>query len=269
MESREAKISACLVVYNEEKNIRRCLESLCGAVDEIILVHDGECTDKTIEIAQEYGAKIFILPHVGIAEVHSIFTIRQAQGDWLLKMDADEFLSDELRVNIRRLVENAENKGISAYSFRWLFVAGDSFVGSPNRKPILFKKSDLYYFSMPQLCWQTRGRLENSEYVLGHMPKDYSAADYWPKQKRWAKIQAGYILKSFGELDSFNANEADWSRVYSFSRRYAGCFWLPLVKFAKSFISTISQGFGLGEAWRQGVYNFYLGKYLNDFVEHH
>lgn len=47
----EHSISACLVVRNEEAVIERCLESLAGVVDEIVLVHDGECEDRTLEIA--------------------------------------------------------------------------------------------------------------------------------------------------------------------------------------------------------------------------
>ena len=48
MQNDRQTISACLVVYNEEKVIRQCLDSIKGFVDEIILVHDGQCTDKTL-----------------------------------------------------------------------------------------------------------------------------------------------------------------------------------------------------------------------------
>jgi len=266
--NRNIKISACLVVYNEEKNIRRCLASLRGVVDEIIVVHDVGCRDKTLEICREYGAKIFIRPHLGIAEVHSVFAINQTQGDWLLKMDADEFLSDELRDNLRRLVDAAEINHISAYSFCWLFRADNYFIPGVWRKPILFKKLDLYYFTMPQLSWQTRGRLEKSRYILGHMPKDYASPDYWIKQKKWAKIQAEYILKNFEELDNFQAEEADWVKVYSFSRRHAGSLFLPILKFLKSFLENILRGAGLQNSWRDGLYNFYLGKDLYDLIHH-
>ncbi len=257
-------ISACLVVYNEEKNIRRCLDSLRGAVDEIIVVHDGECRDKTLEICREYGAKIFVQPHIGMMEAYLVFAIEQTQGQWVMRIDADEFLSDELKSGLRGLIERAEAEGISAYSFCWLNSAGKG----QERKTILFKKADLFWFSMPHLSWQTRGRLEESKFVLGHMLKDYAAAAYWNKQKKWAKIQAEYILKDFKELDNFQAEEADWAKVYSFSRRYAKYPFLPVIKFLKSFCENIVDGAGMGEAWRQGLYNFYLGKYLHDLVYH-
>ena len=87
------KISACLVVHNEEKVIRRCLDSIKNVVDEIIVVHDGPCTDKTMEIAREYGAKIYEQPFNGEAEKHRPFSYRMTSGAWILQIDADEYLS--------------------------------------------------------------------------------------------------------------------------------------------------------------------------------
>lgn len=265
---RGIKISACLVVYNEEGNIRCCLESLRGAVDEIIVVHDGECQDKTLAICEEYGAKIFIRSHAGIMEAYLVFAIEQASGDWLLRIDADEFLTDDLKNNLRHLVAAAAANHISAYSFRWRNHHRDGSFFGQGSKPILFKKTDLYWLSLPHFSWQTRGRRESSAYILGHRPKDYTSAAYWASQKKWAKIQAAYILKDFKELDSFQAEEADWVKAFNFSRRYAGFLFLPFFKFLKSFCGSIIQGMGISASWRQGLYNFYLGKYLYDLVHH-
>lgn len=261
MGDKNIKISACLVVYNEEHNIRRCLDSLCDAVDEIIVVHDGDCQDKTLDICQEYGAKIFVRQHIGVMEAHMVFAIKQAQGDWLLRIDADEFLSNELKNNLRRLVEEAESKGTSAYSFRWLTFFNDDFLPGANRKSILFKKVDFYWLSLPHWAWQTRGRLKPLSYVLGHLSKD-GMTIHWGNGKKCAQVQAEYILKRFEELDNFQAEKADWSRTYSFSRRYARCWFLSFLKFFKSFCETVFQGLGIKEALRQSIYNFHLGHYL-------
>ena len=56
--SKKPKISANVVVYNEERNIKRCLDSVRDAVDEIILVNSGPCTDRTLEIAKRYTKNI-------------------------------------------------------------------------------------------------------------------------------------------------------------------------------------------------------------------
>ncbi|HRO64788.1 MAG TPA: glycosyltransferase, partial [Candidatus Dojkabacteria bacterium] len=107
------KISAFLVIYNEEKHIERSLGSLKDVVDEIVVVHDGECTDRSLEIAKDFGAKIFVQEHRGMREFHQVFAINQCKYDWILQIDADEFLSPEMKKNLRNLIEN---KDIDAYS---------------------------------------------------------------------------------------------------------------------------------------------------------
>ena len=110
------KISACLVVHNEEKVIKRCLESLKGTVDEIIIVHDGKCKDESLIIARKYKARVFIRDFIGEAEYHRPFAFKKARGDWILHIDADESLNMKIKNAIPALVKS--NK-CDAYVFAW------------------------------------------------------------------------------------------------------------------------------------------------------
>src|SRR5579862_5338849 len=103
-----SSISACLVVRNEEAVIERCLHSLAGVVDEIVLIHDGECTDRTLEIAERFGARITVADHAGGNEPHLPFAFALATGEWLLRLDADEFLSPELRAALPGLTARTD-----------------------------------------------------------------------------------------------------------------------------------------------------------------
>lgn len=85
------KISTCIVLRNEEKVIERCLQSVKLISAEIIVVHDGPCTDNSLVIAKKYQAKIFQEKYIGEAEFHRPLTYTKAQGDWILQIDADEF----------------------------------------------------------------------------------------------------------------------------------------------------------------------------------
>src|SRR5438105_9189521 len=76
-------ISACIVVRNEGQLIRRCLESLAGAVAELIVVHDGPCDDDTVAIAEQFGCRVFVRPRYGHCERHLPFAYQQARGEWL------------------------------------------------------------------------------------------------------------------------------------------------------------------------------------------
>ncbi|WP_234119655.1 glycosyltransferase [Clostridium hydrogenum] len=87
------KISLCMIVKNEEKYIRMCLENALKLADEAIIVDTGS-TDKTIEIIKEFGDKVKIIRHKwnnDFSEARNI-SLENATGDWILMLDADEKL---------------------------------------------------------------------------------------------------------------------------------------------------------------------------------
>jgi glycosyltransferase involved in cell wall biosynthesis len=96
------KVSAVIITYNEEKNIRRCLESLKFA-DEIIVV-DSESKDKTVSIAREYTGKIYIQKWLGFARQRK-FTCKLASSEWVLIIDADEMVTPELAEEINKKID--------------------------------------------------------------------------------------------------------------------------------------------------------------------
>jgi glycosyltransferase involved in cell wall biosynthesis len=104
------KISACLIVKNEEENLQRCLESIKELVDEIVIVDTGS-TDKTIEIAERYTDKLYIHPWQNDFSLHRNQSISYATGDWILIIDADEELSTNLtKDDIKELISKASDE---------------------------------------------------------------------------------------------------------------------------------------------------------------
>lgn len=91
-------LSAVIITRNEEQNIGRCLQSLEGVADEIIVV-DSNSTDTTCSIAARYQARIMQRPFTGFADQKN-FAAQQAQYDLVLSLDADEALSPELKTAI-------------------------------------------------------------------------------------------------------------------------------------------------------------------------
>ena len=89
-----AKLSVVVIAKNEELRIENCLSSVSWA-DEIILV-DDESTDKTIEIAQRYNAKIF-RRKMDVEGIHRNWAYAQARNEWVLSLDSDERITPELR----------------------------------------------------------------------------------------------------------------------------------------------------------------------------
>src|SRR5437899_12310105 len=96
-------ISCAIVVYNEERNIRDCLES-AKWMDEIVVV-DAFSQDKTVQICREYTQRIYLRPWNGFGEQKN-YAIDHATCDWVFILDADERISAELCKEIERVVSS-------------------------------------------------------------------------------------------------------------------------------------------------------------------
>ncbi len=94
-----AKLSVVLATFNEEKNLPDCLRSVKGLADEIVIV-DGTSSDKTIEIAKSFGAKVLIRQNEKIFHINKQKAIDMASSDWVLQLDADERVTPELSQEI-------------------------------------------------------------------------------------------------------------------------------------------------------------------------
>jgi tetratricopeptide (TPR) repeat protein len=92
----KATISACMIVKNEEILLPGCLESIRDWVDEIIIVDTGS-TDRTVEIAKSYGAKIYFREWDGDFSAARNYSLSKATCDWIFIIDADEeFVQEDI-----------------------------------------------------------------------------------------------------------------------------------------------------------------------------
>lgn len=89
-------ISLCMIVKDEEAVLKRCLDSICGLMDEIIIVDTGS-TDRTKEIAGQYTDKIYDFTWVHDFSAARNFSFSKASGDYIYAADADEVLDEKNR----------------------------------------------------------------------------------------------------------------------------------------------------------------------------
>lgn len=121
-------ISATIITLNEEKKLKKCLESLTGWVDEIVVVDSGS-QDGTREVAAEMGARVHVNPWRGYGQQKN-FAMSQCANDWVLNVDADEVVSPDLRASIQSFLSavaegvesarGAELPRLSWYLGRWI-----------------------------------------------------------------------------------------------------------------------------------------------------
>ncbi|HEV8383493.1 MAG TPA: glycosyltransferase family 2 protein [Candidatus Acidoferrales bacterium] len=97
MTHERARVSATVIAFNEEQDLAECLASLSWC-DEIVLVDSGS-TDRTREIAGRYGARVLVRQFAGFSDQKN-FAAAEAHHDWILSIDADESVSEELREEI-------------------------------------------------------------------------------------------------------------------------------------------------------------------------
>jgi glycosyltransferase involved in cell wall biosynthesis len=108
------KLSVVISAFNEEKNIGDCLESVREIADEIIVV-DNESMDATVEIARKHNAKIYTQPNRLMLNTNKNFGIKKAISTWILNLDADERVSEELKSEILNVIKD-DSKIVNGYS---------------------------------------------------------------------------------------------------------------------------------------------------------
>ncbi len=104
------KISVSMIVKNEERYLRGCLESVKSAADEIVIVDTGS-SDGTISIAEEYGASVYNYDWSDDFSAARNYALSKSSGEWILYLDADERLSESSLLELKRLTADDRSAG--------------------------------------------------------------------------------------------------------------------------------------------------------------
>lgn len=265
-------ISACLVARNEEAVVERCLASLGGVVDEIVFVHDGGCDDGTLAIAERHGCRIFVRPLVGHAEASTVFAYEQARGEWILSIDADEYLGGPLRERLGGLVADEH---VNGYELLWRMWDGERYITERGpHKLALFRRERVHLLGMIHGIERVDPPVRRIELQLEHRPAydNLALRTLLTKWRRWARINANEFLMPFSELPKFNWDGPDeWPRRRWMLNRLAPLLWLPyatavflvnLVRGRRAYSLRENLRISLGQAAYAGMVQLYVAKYL-------
>jgi len=129
----KARISAAINTRDEERNLGFALRSLCSWVDQIVVV-DMHSVDRTREIAQSFGAEVYLHEPLGFCEPARAFAIEKCTGDWVLILDADEVVPPRLSRTLREFTERDDVDLVSIPRVNYLLGARLEHTGwSPER----------------------------------------------------------------------------------------------------------------------------------------
>ncbi|OGH80598.1 MAG: hypothetical protein A3I29_04115 [Candidatus Magasanikbacteria bacterium RIFCSPLOWO2_02_FULL_44_11] len=225
-------ISACVVVFNEEKIIDRCLSGISGLVDEIIVVHDGPCSDKTLEIARKYTDQIFERDHVGISDGHLVFSFNLAKSEWILRLDADEYFDQQDIPAIKKLTDN---QNVSGMYLKWEMWNGKKPIYFKGLKKLcLFRKSQGGYQRIPHGNVAIKdGKLIDADIFLRHRPlyNNISWHSFAKKRKKWVPIHVKFFFPELvAPYECFNTSIDSWLDFSAKVRRHPFLYflWMPL-----------------------------------------
>ena len=262
------KISALIVCYNEEKVIERCLKSIAKCVDEMIVIHDGHCKDNTLDIARQYTTKVYEMKkHKGIGESWYIEGFNKCKYNWILRIDADEYLSIGLQKNISGLMEN---KGFDGFSFYWPIWNGSQYLSTKAlRKSFLFRKSKIGFIDKFHYPIKVLGRIYESNYIVEHKPlyNNWSKETFDKKQKVWAKLQAKDHLVPIKDREILNLTYNKLKKEQEFKTKLYNfpllIFFITYVLYFKNILKNpillFDRGFWL-VAKPQAMYSYEVAK---------
>jgi (heptosyl)LPS beta-1,4-glucosyltransferase len=199
------KISASIIVFNEEENIKELCETVSWC-DEIVII-DSASTDKTVEIAQKYTDKIFQREFKGYKDKHE-FADSNTTGDWIFWIDADERVTPELRESIENLKKQNEADLPDGfwiarktwYLGRWIKHSG----WYPDYQMRLYRKSASFWDGVsPHETARVKGRTEKLKGEFLHYTKK-SLSEHHQVLDRYSSLAAEYLVKNNKNVGAFN-----------------------------------------------------------------
>jgi glycosyltransferase involved in cell wall biosynthesis len=240
------KLSLTIITKNEEACIRRCIESVPFA-DEVIVVDSGS-TDRTVEICRVLGARVVVTDDYPGNGPQKNRALDLATGDWILSLDADEWLTPELQEEIPRLIETAP-AALAGYRIR----RRSSFCGR------FMHHSGWWPDWIVRLARRGKGRF-NAELVHDRMLVDGKVGDARGVLMHEAFVELEEVLSKMNRYSSAGAQMlAERGQRGSILRAVGHALWtfLRTYLFRAGFLDG-REGFLLAVSNAEGTYYKYV-----------
>jgi len=239
----KTKISVAIITYNEEKNIKDCLESVKWA-DEIVVVDDSS-QDKTRQIAKEFGVRVIKTAKKTFFDENKNVAIKACLDEWIFLLDADERVTPELAEEIRKTVNHwVPGQPVAYWMPRKNYFLGRFFKkGGQYPDPVirLFKKGKALFpqdsvHKQLKVDGQT-GWLKND--LIHWATPEFSR--YLVRERRYATLEALQMMK-----DKISINPLNWLKYLLF--RPKRTFFLLYIRHK-----------GFMDGWQGFVFAFFSG----------
>lgn len=194
------KLSVIIIAKNAEREIADAIESVRQLADEVIVVDNGS-TDRTVEIAKYFKAKVFESKVFDFSALRNL-GLKKAKGQWILYIDSDERVGDELKKEILRVISSQISRSHNLRGFGAFYVKRKNFYLGNNEWPYIEKIERLFKKDMLK-GW--KGKLHESPIiegevgVLGGFLYHYTHSDLTSmvnKTLEWSNVEAELRFKA-------------------------------------------------------------------------
>lgn len=235
------KISVVIPIKNEESEIRDLIANLAFA-DEIIFIDTGS-TDRSVQLAKEYGATVFKKPFTNFADVRN-FGDTKAKGDWIISMDADMRITDQLKEEILiAILDDKKAFKIGRKNIIWGSVVNHTDWSAHDDCHIrLYPKNSGSWVGdvHEQYISNTKVKVLESSFIHYNYS---SVEEYMTKMDRYSQLE----VKDKSDRASFSMYKSMVDASYEFFKRYI--YKLGFLDGRK----------GLALSYMQGVYKIIVG----------
>lgn len=229
------KLSACVLVRNEEENLKRLLPTL-DFCDEIVAIDDYS-TDNTEKVLKVYKAKIYKRRLAGDFSSQRNFGISKTKGDWILFVDADELITKDLK---KEILSAIKNKSVKAFRFKRF----DYFWGK------LIKYGEISNFNSVRLAKRDAGKWKRKVH------------EYWDINGQVSSVGSPLLHYPHQSINEFILDVTKYSKIHALENRVEGkrssllsIIFKPIGKFIVSFF--------LQKGYKDGIRGFIISSVMS------
>jgi glycosyltransferase involved in cell wall biosynthesis len=190
------KITGIIITLNEEKNIKECISSIQKVCDEVIVV-DSLSSDNTVKIAEECGARVYLQKYLGDGP-QKAFGVKYAKNDWILSLDADERLEDDLVEKISTLKLDNEN---IAFAFRRRNFVGNHWIKAagfyPDYVTRLYNRKTSGYLEKKAHSKVKAPKIKKIKAHITHFT--YESYSHWVERLTWLSTRDAWAYYTQGK----------------------------------------------------------------------
>lgn len=190
-------ISAAIVSFNEAEKLEKCLQSIKDFVDEVVVADLGS-NDDTKKVCEKFGAKTFDHKHVSFVEKVRDFSISKTTNEWILVLDPDEQISDELKIRLKEIIKSDKFAAVNIPRKNIFFGQWIKHTNWwPDKHVRFFKKGSVSWSQIhiyPKVSGKILGLEAKEELAIIHYGyKDIS--EFIDRQNRYTEVESNQLFK--------------------------------------------------------------------------